>query len=132
MKTQKALSTNQSSEKNRSIVTTKLRYYYVLAKIPWFVSNVETIESACNIAVAEAAKRLPYYVDIDVPNIRCPSCGKIGKSAFLCVNDALVTLLVGLKVASDSKEGAKRVTVSIIKKSLKDKKFEILDVSELK
>ncbi|MEM2191544.1 MAG: DUF555 domain-containing protein [Archaeoglobaceae archaeon] len=109
-----------------------LQKYIAYVQIPWRVTSVETVESACNISVAELSKKLPSYVDIDVPLIRCPSCKRTYKAAFLSGDEALVTVIASMKLAADSPEGAKRVAASIIKKSLKKVKFRVIAVEEIK
>lgn len=120
----KAHSTEQSK-------VSSLHKYRVYVQIPWRVTKVNSIESACNISVAELSKKLPNYVDLDVPLIRCPSCKKTYKAAFLSVNEALVTVLAAMKVVADSPEGAERVASSIIRKSLKKIDFKVISVEKI-
>lgn len=103
-----------------------LKKYSVLAQIPWRVTKVDSIESACNIAVAELSKRLPHYVNLDVPLIRC-RCGKTQKAAYLSVDEALVTVVAEMKVVADSEAGAKRVAASVLRKSLGKRSFRITE-----
>lgn len=106
-----------------------LSKFYVTAKIPWYVRKVSSIESACNIAVREASKVLPDYVDIDVSFRFCPSCGAGEREVLLVGSDALVALLVGAKVVAKDEEGAARVMKSILRKV--DGRVEVVRVARI-
>lgn len=129
MRMSKTRSTEQSNKVE--IKKTKIYPFFVIAQVPWLVTNIESVESACNIAVVEASKKLPYYADIDVLLNRCPSCSKVSKAVFLVGNTALVSLGVGMRVVADSEEGAKRVFTSILKKSLDGKPFKVISVEKM-
>ena len=91
--------------------------YYVVMVTPWYVRNVGSLEDACNVAVAEVAKRVPHYVDVEVAHQRC-ECGRREKAVLMVAGDALVAVLLGLKVKADSREGAERVAKSVIGKCI--------------
>ncbi len=91
-----------------------LKPYYVVLRCPVLLKGVSTIEDACNIAVREVSKKVPKYVDLDVEEIEC-DCGSVRKAAFVVAGDALVSVLLGVKVVADSERGAVRVAKSIFK-----------------
>lgn len=122
---QNAQSISQSEQKQA------LQKYYVLGQIAWHVTKVDNLESACNIAVAEAGKRLPYFFEIDVPEQKCVWCGRSSKKAFHVVDQALVTLVLGVKVYANSIEGAKRVFGDLIRGNLGEINYKILYVERI-
>uniref|UniRef100_A0A7C2NAP5 DUF555 domain-containing protein n=1 Tax=Archaeoglobus fulgidus TaxID=2234 RepID=A0A7C2NAP5_ARCFL len=107
----------------------QLRSYYVILKCPVFLENVSSVEDACNIAVSVAAKKVPHYVDVDVSESSCP-CGVTRKDVLIVAGDALVSVLLGMKVVADSDRGAVRVARSIVKKAFN--KSELVAVYPLR
>lgn len=106
----------------------KIARYRVILKAPWIVNRVDSVESACNIAVAEAGKRVPNYVDVDVATAVCLNCGKRAKTVILVGDKAFVVLLLSIRVYADSEEGARRIARSVLGKYF-DSTLEIVSVS---
>lgn len=114
----------------RNGTTAAMKRYYVVLITPWYVKDVPTVNDACNIAVAEVGKRVPHYVDVNVGSIACPDCGRMDRAVFLVGGDALVGVLLGLKVHADSEKGAVRVAKSILGKCI-NTNLQVVNVSEV-
>lgn len=107
-----------------------LNKYYVVVKIPWRVTKVRSVRSACNVAVAEASKKLPSYMDIDVGVTRCEECDAIRKEVMLVGDEALVGLVIGARIVAKDVEGAVRVMKSIVGKHV-ESTVEVVSVKPL-
>jgi len=109
--------------------------YLVSLEAAWVVKDVNTLDDAMGVAISEAGKRLNPkldYVEVDVGQRFCPSCGEIFDSAFLVAKTALVGLVLQMRVFdAESEEHASRIAKSVIGKALKSVPLSVISVEPL-
>ena len=112
-----------------------LKNYTVTMEAAWLVKDIESVNDAMGVAIAEAGKRLnPQfdYVEIDVGTTCCPSCKEPFDSVFMSANTALVGLILEMRVFdAENEEHAARIAKSVIGKALKNIPLSVIDVTEL-
>lgn len=109
--------------------------YKVTLEAAWLVKDIESVDDAMGVAVAEAGKRLNpqlEYVEIDVGTTYCPSCKEPFDSVFMAANTALVGLMLEMRVFdAENEEHAIRISKSVIGKALKNIPLNVVEVAEL-
>jgi uncharacterized protein (UPF0212 family) len=112
-----------------------LNNYRVTLEAAWLVKDINTVDDAMGVAVAEAGKRLNpdlEYVEIDVGSTQCPACREPFDSVFMAANTALVGLALEMKVFdAENEEHAARIAKSVIGKALKNIPLNVVEVIEL-
>ena len=112
-----------------------LKNYTVTMEAAWLVKDIESVNDAMGVAIAEAGKRLnPQhdYVEIDVGTTYCPSCNEPFDSVFMSANTALVGLILDMRVFdAENEEHAARIAKSVIGRALKNIPLNVIDVTEL-
>ncbi len=112
-----------------------LNNYRVTLEAAWLVKDINTVDDAMGVAVAEAGKRLNpdlEYVEIDVGSTQCPACNEPFDSVFMAANTALVGLALEMKVFdAENEEHAARIAKSVIGKALKNIPLNVVEVIEL-
>lgn len=111
--------------------------YDVVLEAAWLVRDVKSMDDAIGVAISESGKRLNQkrmeFVDVEVGETVCPSCGTSLDAAFLVAGTALVGLLFKIKVYNAEEEGhATRIAKSMIGKALGAVPLKVVAVTELK
>ena len=108
--------------------------YKVTLEAAWIVKDVESVDDAMNIAISEVGKKLNpelNFIEVEIGATNCPACGATLDSVFLAAGNALVGILLEMKVyEAESKEHAARIAKSTIGKSLKNIPLNVIDVEE--
>jgi uncharacterized protein (UPF0212 family) len=112
-----------------------LMNYTVTMEAAWLVKDIESVDDAMGVAIAEAGKRLNpqlEYVEIDVGTTYCPSCNEPLDSVFMSANTALVGLMLEMRVFdAENEEHAARIAKSVVGKALKNVPLNVIEVTEL-
>ena len=110
--------------------------YKVVLEAAWIVKDVESVDDAMSVAIAEAGKRLNLakmdYVEVEVGATFCPFCGEPFDSVFIVAGTGIVGLLLEMKVFNaESKEHAERIARKGIGKALREAPLKIVDITEI-
>jgi uncharacterized protein (UPF0212 family) len=109
--------------------------YRVTLEAAWLVKDIETVDDAMGVAIAEAGKRLNpqlEYVEINIGTTYCPSCEEPFDSVFMAADTALVGLILEMRVFdAENNEHAARIAKSVIGKALKNIPLSVIEVVEM-
>ncbi|MHC1593185.1 MAG: DUF555 domain-containing protein [Methermicoccaceae archaeon] len=109
--------------------------YLVSLEAAWIVKDVKTPDDAMGVAISEAGKRLNPkldYVEVDVGQKYCPSCGEVFDGVLLAASTALVGLVLQMRVFdAESEEHASRIAKSVVGKALKSVPLSVASVEPL-
>jgi uncharacterized protein (UPF0212 family) len=109
--------------------------YKVILEAAWLVKDIETVDDAMGVAIAEAGKRLNpqlEYVEINIGTTYCPSCEEPFDSVFMAADTALVGLILEMRVFdAENDEHAARIAKSVIGKALKNIPLSVIEVTEM-
>lgn len=109
--------------------------YKVTLEAAWLVKDIESVDDAMGVAIAEAGKRLNpqlEYVEIDIGTTYCPSCGEPFDSVFMAAETAIVGLMLEMRVFdAENEEHAARIAKSVIGKALKNIPLTVIEVVQL-
>lgn len=109
--------------------------YKVTLEAAWLVKDIETVDDAMGVAIAEAGKRLNpqlEYVEINIGTTYCPSCKEPFDSVFMAADTALVGLILEMRVFdAENDEHAARIAKSVIGKALKNIPLSVIEVIEM-
>ncbi|MBE0524373.1 MAG: DUF555 domain-containing protein [Methanosarcinales archaeon] len=109
--------------------------YKVTLEAAWLVKDIETVDDAMGVAIAEAGKRLNpqlEYVEINIGTTYCPSCDEPFDSVFMAADTALVGLFLEMRVFdAENDEHAARIAKSVIGKALKNIPLAVIEVIEM-
>jgi uncharacterized protein (UPF0212 family) len=109
--------------------------YRVTLEAAWLVKDIETVDDAMGVAIAEAGKRLNpqlEYVEINIGTTYCPSCEEPFDSVFMAADTALVGLILEMRVFdAENDEHAARIAKSVIGKALKNIPLSVIEVVEM-
>ena len=109
--------------------------YKVTLEAAWLVKDIETVDDAMGVAIAEAGKRLNpelEYVEINIGTTYCPSCDEPFDSVFMAADTALVGLILEMRVFdAENDEHAARIAKSVIGKALKNIPLSVIEVVEM-
>jgi uncharacterized protein (UPF0212 family) len=109
--------------------------YKVTLEAAWLVKDIETVDDAMGVAIAEAGKRLNpqlEYVEINIGTTYCPSCDEPFDSVFMAADTALVGLMLEIRVFdAENDEHAARIAKSVIGKALKNIPLSVIEVVEM-
>ena len=112
-----------------------LMNYKVILEAAWLVKDIETVDDAMGVAIAEAGKRLNpqlEYIEINIGTTYCPACNEPFDSVFITANTALVGLMLEMRVFdAESEEHAARIAKSVIGKAMKNIPLNVIEVTEL-
>jgi uncharacterized protein (UPF0212 family) len=112
-----------------------LMNYKVILEAAWLVKDIETVDDAMGVAIAEAGKRLNpqlEYIEIDIGTTYCPACNEPFDSVFITANTALVGLMLQMRVFdAENEEHAARIAKSVIGKVMKNIPLNVIEVTEL-
>lgn len=108
----------------------------VLLEGAWLVRDVKTVDDAIGVAISEAGKRLNHnkleFVEVEVGQSDCPSCGEVLDGVLLVASTALVGMLFEIKIFNaESKEHAGRIAKSMIGKALGSVPLKVVEIAEL-
>ncbi|HUV81919.1 MAG TPA: DUF555 domain-containing protein [archaeon] len=109
--------------------------YRVTLEAAWLVKDIDTVDDAMGVAIAEAGKRLNpqlEYVEINIGTTYCPSCEEPFDSVFMAADTALVGLILEMRVFdAENDEHAARIAKSVIGKALKNIPLSVIEVVEM-
>lgn len=112
-----------------------LNNYKVTLEAAWLVKDIDSVDDAMGVAIAEAGKRLNpqlEYVEINIGTTYCPSCEEPFDSVFMAAGTALVGLILEMRVFdAENEEHAARIAKSVIGKALKNIPLSVIDVVEM-
>lgn len=112
-----------------------LNNYKVTLEAAWLVKDIDSVDDAMGVAIAEAGKRLNpqlEYVEINIGTTYCPSCEEPFDSVFMAAGTALVGLILEMRVFdAENEEHAARIAKSVIGKALKNIPLSVIEVVEM-
>jgi uncharacterized protein (UPF0212 family) len=103
----------------------------------WIVRDVSSPDDAIGVAISESGKRLNSrkmdYVEVEVGQSNCPSCGELLDGVLLVAGTALVGLIFEIKIFNaESKEHAARIAKSSVGKALGSIPLRMIEVEQMK
>jgi len=112
-----------------------LMNYKVILEAAWLVKDIETVDDAMGVAIAEAGKRLNpqlEFIEINIGTTYCPACNEPFDNVFITANTALVGLMLEMRVFdAENEEHAARIAKSVIGKAMKNIPLNVIEVTEL-
>jgi uncharacterized protein (UPF0212 family) len=110
--------------------------FKVLLEGAWLVRDVKSVDDAIGVAISEAGKRLNKrgleFVEVEVGQTICSSCGEALDGVFLVAGTGLVGLLFEIRIYdADNEEHAARIAKSMIGKALGTIPLRRVDVMEM-
>ncbi|MHC1631325.1 MAG: DUF555 domain-containing protein [Methanotrichaceae archaeon] len=110
--------------------------FKVLLEGAWLVRDVKSVDDAIGVAISESGKRLNKrnmdFVEVELSQTICPSCGEGLDGVFLVAGTALVGLLFEIKVYdAENEEHAFRIAKSMIGKALRSVPLRLIEVEEI-
>ncbi|HII06884.1 MAG TPA: DUF555 domain-containing protein [Methanotrichaceae archaeon] len=110
--------------------------FKVLLEGAWLVRDVKSVDDAIGVAISEAGKRLNSkkldFVEVEMGQTICPSCGESLDGVFMVAGTAIVGLLFEIKVFdAENEEHAFRIAKAMVGKALGAVPLKLVETEEI-